>query len=138
MKIIEELIRNESDGSLSFGNFSLSEKKKVSDFEHEGDLYKVKTFYEITKLEKNEKFVYESVPGSAVFNFVSAEDEVHFDVSAQADVQITLELEPEKAYDVAVGGQKLGTMTTNLGGKLVFSVDAGKDKTVPVTVTAAK
>ena len=31
------------------------------DFEHQGDLYKVKTFKEITKLERNGMFVYESV-----------------------------------------------------------------------------
>ena len=43
MTIIDGLIRTESDGSLSFGNCSLPNKSKVSDFEHNGDLYKVKT-----------------------------------------------------------------------------------------------
>lgn len=36
---------------------------------HDGDLYKVKTFKEITKLERNGMFVYESVPGTAVTDF---------------------------------------------------------------------
>ena len=31
----------------------------------QGDLYKVKTFKEITKLERNGMFVYESVPGTS-------------------------------------------------------------------------
>ena len=31
-------------------------------------MYKVKTFKEITKLERNGMFVYESVPGTAVFD----------------------------------------------------------------------
>lgn len=44
---------------------SLRQRQK-SDFEHRGDLYKVKTFKEITKLERNGLFVYESVPGTAV------------------------------------------------------------------------
>lgn len=33
-------------------------KTKLADFEVNGDLYKVKTFKEITKLEKNGTFVY--------------------------------------------------------------------------------
>ena len=53
MSVIQELIRQESNGTISFGNYLLDSKKKVLDFEVEGDLYKVKTFKEITKLEKN-------------------------------------------------------------------------------------
>ena len=64
MAVVEELIRTEADGGISFGNYELDTKTKVSDFEYEGDLYKVKTFKEITKLERNGLFVYESVPVS--------------------------------------------------------------------------
>ncbi|RKW31046.1 MAG: endosialidase, partial [Lachnoanaerobaculum sp.] len=46
MAVVKELIRKEADGKLSFGDFTLSEKKKVSDFEAFGDRYKVKTFKE--------------------------------------------------------------------------------------------
>ena len=53
MSVINELIRTEANGTLSFGNYSLAAKSKVEDFEHEGDLYKVKTFKEITNLERN-------------------------------------------------------------------------------------
>lgn len=135
MKTVDSLIRNEADGSLSFGDFTLAEKKKVSDFEHNGDLYKVKSFNEITKLEKNETFVYESVPGSSVFGFKATDREVSFEVTGAEDVQITLELEPDKDYDVFVGGFKLGRMQTNLGGKLMFSVEAGTDRAIEVKVT---
>ena len=45
MKTVESLIAKEKDGTLSFGNFTLPEESKLSDFAHEGDLYKVKTFY---------------------------------------------------------------------------------------------
>ena len=116
MKTVGSLIRSEDDGSLSFGDFTLAAKGKVSDFNHNGDLYKVKTFNEITKLERNENFVYESVPGSAVFNFVADADTVSFAVAGAEDVQITLELEPDKEYEVCVGGSDLGRMRTNLGG----------------------
>ena len=44
MPVVKELIRSEQDGSLSFGNYQLDTKSKVSDFEHCGDSYKVKTY----------------------------------------------------------------------------------------------
>ena len=63
MAVIEELIRQEDNGTISFGNHLMDEKKKVLDFEVSGDLYKIKTFKEITKLEKNGKMLLETVPG---------------------------------------------------------------------------
>ena len=51
MSTIKELIRTEEAGGISFGNYELETKSKLSDFEYDGDLYKVKTFREITKLE---------------------------------------------------------------------------------------
>lgn len=134
MKVVESFIRNEADGTISFGDFSKSEKCKVSDFEHSGDLYKVKTFGEITKLERNDKFVYESVPGSAVFGFRETDDIVSFSVTAAGDVQITLELEPSRQYGVTVGGVNFGQMESNVGGKLIFSVDASADSPVEVRI----
>ena len=53
MSVVKELIRTEADGGISFGDYELAAKAKKSDFEHRGDLYKVKTFKEITKLERN-------------------------------------------------------------------------------------
>ena len=69
MPVVSELIRIEDDGTISFGNYMLAAKSKLQDFEFQGDLYKVKTFGEITKLERNGMFVYESVPGTAVNHF---------------------------------------------------------------------
>ena len=126
MTIIDGLIRSEADGSLSFGNYSLPKKSKVSDFEHNGDLYKVKTHKEVTKLEKNGMFVYESVPGTTVTNF-KADDEISFEVEGFEDAQVTLELEAETEYKITVNDNDIGEMKTNLGGKLMFSLelDAG-------------
>ena len=50
MSVVSELIRVEADNTISFGNYELAEKTKRQDFEYAGDLYKVKTFKEITKL----------------------------------------------------------------------------------------
>lgn len=123
MAVIEELIREEGNGTISFGNYTLEEKSKVSDFEHAGDLYKVKTFKEITKLEKNGLFVYESVPGTAVEHLSITDREVSFAVEGFEDTQITLELEAEKEYKVYIDDINIGKMKTNLGGKLVLSVE---------------
>ena len=73
MLVVKSLIQGENDGTLSFGDFSQQEKQKKSDFKHEGDLYKVKSFNEITRLEKNGAFVYESVPGTSWFPLVDSE-----------------------------------------------------------------
>ncbi len=129
MAVVEELIRKENDGTISFGNYTLNVKSKVSDFEHQGDLYKVKTFHEITKLERNGMFVYESVPGTAVFHLDSKGNDLSFEVNGNDNAQITLELEAEKEYEIYKNDTCLGKMKTNLGGKLIFSLELEESKT---------
>ena len=135
MSVISELIRSESDGTISFGDYSLDTKAKLDNFKHAGDLYKVKTYQEITKLERNGMFVYESVPGTAVMNFNATDEEVSFQVEGPEDTQITLELEAGTEYDIMIDGTDAGTMKTNLGGKLSISVEMDGNKAVAVTVT---
>lgn len=134
MAVVEELIRKEDNGTLSFGNYTLTSKSKVSDFEFEGDLYKVKTFKEITKLEKNGMFVYESVPGTSVTNLKVTDKDLEFLVEAEEDAQITLELEPEKEYKVYVDNTNIGKMKTNLGGKLILSVELGCNENAKIKI----
>lgn len=135
MSVVEQLIRREDNGSLSFGNYLLDTKTKKSDFEYEGDLYKVKTFNEITKLEKNGVFVYESVPGSTVTNFTADGTGVSFSVEAAKDIGFTLELEPSQEYKVFLDDMELGTMKTNLGGKLNVSIELDEGKKAAVKVS---
>lgn len=125
MAVVEELIRIENGERLSFGNYTLNSKTKVSNFEFNGDVYKVKSYKDITKLEKNDLFVYESVPGTAVFDFIETEARTEFGVEGFEDTQITLELEAEQEYEVFVDDVNIGHMTTNLGGKLALSVELG-------------
>ena len=127
MALIKELIKSETDGTLSFGDYSLAEKTKKDRFEFQGDLYKVKTFKEITKLEKNGMFVYESVPGTAVENFKVSENVVSFKVSGEGDAQITLELEADSEYTVYMNDVNVGDMSTNLSAKLSISAELGKE-----------
>ena len=134
MARVDELLRAEKDGTISFGDYTLASKTKLDNFEFEGDLYKVKTFAEITKLEKNGMFVYESVPGSAVENFKATDTEVNFRISAPEDVNFTLELQPESEYEVLIGGASAGKMNTNLSGKLSVSAELEADRSVEVRV----
>lgn len=134
MPVISELIRAEQDGTISFGNYQLETKSKVQDFEHEGDLYKVKTFYEITKLERNGMFVYESVPGTTVHHLDVLDGGVRFQVESDKDAQITVQLEDDTEYEVFVDGVAIGGMKTNLSGKLAVSVELNEGKAIEVKI----
>lgn len=134
MSVIKELIRTEADGGISFGNYELDTKSKLSDFEHRGDQYKVKTFKEITKLERNGLFVYESVPGTTVTDLQIFDGDMTFQVEGPEDAQITVEMEAETEYKVLLDGVNVGHMTTNLGGKLSFSVELEQSDCVAVEV----
>ncbi len=134
MAVVEELLRSEADGAISFGNHKLAKKAKVEDYQHEGDLLKVKTYSEITKLEKNGMFLYESVPGTSVLNFVEKEDGVESVVEGDEDAQITIGLMDDKAYEVFVDGSSIGAIKTGFGGKLSLSVELGAADEVPVKV----
>jgi len=128
METVKELLRTEADGTLSFGDYTLEEKTKLSDFEWQGNLYKVKTFREITKLERDGMFVYESEPGTAVFDFKASANEVSFQVSGTGDAQITLELEADSEYEVYLEDKDTGDVRTNLSGKLSVSVELSPDR----------
>lgn len=127
----KEILRVE-DGTLSFGDYTLTSKTKLDNFEFEGDIYKVKTFAEITKLERNGMLVYESVPGSSVQNFKATDAEVSFRIAAPEDVQFTLELEPECEYEAFINGVTAGKMKTNMSGKLSSSIEISEGGNVAV------
>ena len=137
MSVVQELLRSEADGSISFGNHTLAQKAKLEDFEHGGDLYKVKTFATMTKLEKNGMFLYESVPGSSVNHFEESIDGVSFTVSGDEDAQITLGLCDDTEYEVFFSGSSVGKMKTNLGGKLSISAELADADEVHVKVVEA-
>lgn len=134
MPVIESLIQSEADGTISFGNYRLESKSKLQDFEHDGDLYKIKTFYEITKLERNGMFVYESVPGTAVEHFTVTNHGVEFEVESDKDAQITLQLENDTEYEIYVDDASVGSMKTNMSGKLAVSVELNEGTASSVKV----
>ncbi|HIZ23118.1 MAG TPA: endosialidase [Candidatus Blautia faecigallinarum] len=134
MAVVKELIRTEADGTISFGDYELASKSKLSDYQHQGDMYKVKTFKEITKLERNGMFVYESVPGTSVFHLSQDGSGMSFTVEGPEDAQVTVEMEGDTEYEVFLNGMDTGKMKTNLGGKLSFSAELGNTAKVEVKI----
>lgn len=134
MAVVEELLRTESDRTISFGNHKLAAKAKLEDYEHGGNLYKVKTFKELTKLEKNGMFAYESEPGTSVTHFEETENGLTFTVEGDEDAQITVGLEEDTVYKVYVNGANVGEMKTNLSGKLSISVELASVGAVEVKI----
>ena len=135
MASVEQLIRSENDVALSFGNYELPEKAKAEGFMFGGCSYKVKTFQEITRLEKDDVFAYESVPGTNVKSFVAGENGVEFLVAGKEDAQLTVGLLADEVYNVFVNGENVGEMKSNMSGKLSISVELGEGSEVPVKIT---
>lgn len=128
MAIIKELIRQEASGKLSFGDYLSETKQKLKDFDICGDLYSVKTYNEVTRLEKNGSLFFESVPGSTVTEFNINSKKVDFYIESNAeDVQITVDLGAEVEYKIYIDDVQAGKGKTNLAGKLTASVETKKD-----------
>ena len=113
MSVVEELLRAESDGTISFGNHALAAK---------------------AKLEKNGMFAYESEPGTSVNCFDETENGVTFAVEGDEDAQITVGLLEDTTYTVYVNGTSVGEMKTNLSGKLSISVELASEGAVEVKI----
>ena len=127
--IIKEGLVIEEDGTLSFGNHEAIEKQKVENFEYQGNTYKISTYKEATRLEKNEELVLETVPGSTLHNFSSKDDLSRISFSIEGfpkSTIITVQLEEDAVYRVTSGKDNLGSMKSNISGKVKFSVDLSK------------
>ena len=123
-----------SDGKMSFGNYELSEKAKLDGFEYDGNIYKVKTFKDLTKLERDEMFLYESEPGTNVSDFAQTDKELSFNVEGFEDAMITIGLKEDTEYEVFEDGVSAGKVKTNLGGKLSLSVSLSEGKAVNIRI----
>jgi len=134
MAAVDQLICEGEGGAINFGNHLLEAKKKLEDFSCFGDLYKVKTFQSMTKLEKNGMFLYESVPGTSVNGFKETDEGLSFLVEGNEDAQLTVGLKEDTEYEVFVAGESIGKMKTNLGGKLSLGVELSGSDTVEVKV----
>ena len=79
-------------------------------------------------------FAYESVPGTDVTEFFANDKEVAFIVKGTTNTQVALGLEAETEYKLYIDGTNIGKMKTNLGGKLVFSLELAEGRNSEVRV----
>ena len=82
-------------------------------------------------------FLYESVPGTSVNGLQETENGMNFKVEGDSDAQITLGLKDDTEYEVFVGGESAGKVSTGLGGKLNLSVELTDMGEVDVKVVEA-
>ena len=130
MNTVSTLISGNDEELLSFGDFSQTEKKKFSDYEYRGDMYYVKTCQEITKLEKNGMFEYESVPGTAVFGYDSGIEYKAFEVTGQGDTQIVIAIEDGAEYTPYINGELADETDVDISGKFCINVTLDPDEPV--------
>mgnify|MGYP003479404215 CR=1 FL=1 len=129
-----EIISTSENGKLSFGNYELAEKQKKEDFPHCGDLYKIKTYNTMTKLERNGLFLFESVPGTNVSDFEENDKGLFFNVESDKDAQITVGLEENTEYDIEIDGKSIGKIKSNGSGKVSFSIELQKGEVKKVKI----
>ncbi|OOB80217.1 MAG: hypothetical protein BEN19_06110 [Epulopiscium sp. Nuni2H_MBin003] len=127
MPVIEEIIRKNDDNSLSFGNYKLDKKTKVLDFLVDDSKYKAKSFREVTKLKKDGKLVYESIPGTVIHNFITNEHKTTFNIEGYANTQITLELTPKQTYEFKVDDEVVALIKATPTGKINLTIEATDD-----------
>ena len=69
------------------------------------------------------------------YEFKETENGISFIVEGNEDAQITVGLSEDTEYQVKVKGEAIGMMKTNLGGKLVLSVELAEEDEVEVEIT---
>ena len=127
MSAIKEGIILNEDKTLSFGNYEVTEKIKVTDFNVDGNIYKIRTHTEVTRLSKNGNLLLETVPGATIHNLSIKEKEANFSIEGLGDTLITLELEPNTNYSLFINDVNIDKIKTNLSGKINFSTTLSKE-----------
>lgn len=128
MSVVKEVIKIVNN-KLSFGNYLVEEKQKVSDFMFDGNSYKCKTHKDITRLEKNESLLIESVPGATFLDFEQKDGSGEFYIIGDGDTKITIEVDADCEFDILVNGKSLGVQKSNFAGKLLLACELSEEKT---------
>lgn len=118
---------------LNFGDYEAKDKQKA-ELEHDGDLYKLKSYKEITRLTRNDILIYESVPGTRVSNFYITDDAISFDVIGQAGASIILGVEDKTNFALSIDDIAYDSTSYIAPGKLNINVDFADGKAVHVIV----
>jgi hypothetical protein len=109
------------ENTISFGDFKSAKKLKLQ-AQIDGDEYSVKTYRDITRLEKNGQLLLETVPGAEVHDFILDENGASFKLVGAEDTQTTVALFPEAEYTLVCGDTKT-VIKTNRYGKAIFNAE---------------
>ncbi len=71
-------------------------------------------------------FVYESVPGTAVFSLKQDGSSMEFEVEGAEDAQITVEMEADTEYSVSINGEDAGKDADKSWRQAFFQRRAGR------------
>lgn len=129
MAVVNEILKVENN-CLCFGNYLVQEKLKLENFDFNGDKYKVKTHNEITRLEKNDLLLLETVPGSAIHKFTMNDTDINFEAEGFENTQITLDLAPNQNYKLEINNVVIGVTKSNPFGKFSFSLNLSSQPSV--------
>ena len=91
----------------------------------------------VAKLERNGMFVYESVPGTAVRNFLETDEGVSCQIEGYKDSQVTVQLEEDTLYKVYEDGLLTAEIQTNLSGKLAVNLELEDGKPLELKLVKA-
>jgi hypothetical protein len=100
----------------------VADKQKV-EFEANGDVYKVRTHKDVTRLSKNTQLLIETVPGATVHNLSVGTRVTTFGIEGNGGTQITLELESDSHYTIYIDDVSIGNISTNFAGKISFGME---------------
>ena len=127
MAVVNEIIRIEPDRTLSFGNYLATDKQKLGDFKLGNDTYKVKTHNELTRFERNDMMLLETVPGAAIHNFNLSEGGLVFAAEGTGSTRFTIGLQPDTEYNVYADDKLVDKTKSGLSGKINFSRELSTD-----------
>jgi hypothetical protein len=123
MPIVKKGIIIDEDKFLSFGNYNLKEKHKITDFDFFGEKLELKTYQKNTRLKKNGMIFFESIPGSAVHKMNINNSPIQFYITGLKTTDITISLQPDTMYRIYADNSDLGETKSTMSGKITFSLD---------------
>lgn len=128
------ILKINDDKTFDFGNYENKDKLKEAIIHNELD-YKVKTHSDITRLERDELMIYESVPGTNVRNFSYTSSKIKFNVSGYSHTSIIIGVNQDSVFNLTVDNVDEGEAIFVAKGKLNINLNLENNEEVSVELT---
>lgn len=119
---MQDIISININENLDFGCHELDHKSKEI-IEYRGLNVKVKTHSEITRLERDELMIYESVPGTTVTDFSYRPEKISFNVTGMGNTSIIIAVNQNNKYRLMIDDEQYFATNVLSGGKIQFIID---------------